>query len=218
MIRRIVGLYFSPLGGTASMIHKLAGDIANELQDCSPDDLRLECYDLLHMKDSAPQMDDETIAVIGMPVYVGKIPVPGMNAISMLNGNGAMAFTAVSYGSRTYGNALYELGHFAEAQGFKVVGAGAFAVKYGAGLRRRRPSGIHVDSSSLAEFGKAASAKIRRLTGCDVEGLKIKPAPLEVSGRLPVHRVSRISPKAAEIAQDILQRVCIIRRESEWYL
>lgn len=218
MIRRVVGLYFSPVGGTASMIRKLAGEIANELQDCSPDDLRMECYDLRHVQDSGLQIDDETVVIIGMPAYVGKIPIPGMNAISGLDGNGAMAFTAVSYGNRTYGNALYELGRCVEEQGFRLIGAGAFAVRYGMGIRKRRAGGIRVDSPALAEFGKAASAKAKRLAGCDVDGLKVKPAPLELSGRMPVHRVSRISPKAAEIAQDILQRVCVTRRESEWYL
>lgn len=200
------------------MIRKLAGDIASELQDSSPDELRFECYDLLHIHGEMPQLDDESIAVIGMPVYVGKIPLPGMNAICNLQGNGAMTFAAVSYGGRSYGNALYELRHFIEEQGFRVVGAGAFAVRYGSGIRKQRATGIRVDSASLAEFGKAASAKARRLSGSDVEGLRIKPAPLEVAGRMPVHRISRISPKAAEIAQGILQKICVIRRDSEWYL
>jgi hypothetical protein len=85
-------------------------------------------------------------------------------------------------------------------------------------LVKRRSSGIRVDSTSLAEFGKAASAKAKRLSGCDIEGLRIKPAPLEVAGKMPVHRVSRISPKAAEIAQGVLQKICIMRQDSEWYL
>ena len=218
MIRKIVGLYFSPVGGTASMIHKLAGDIATELQECCLDELRFECYDLLNKNGPLPQLDDETIAIIGMPAYVGKIPLPGMSAFRQIQGNGAMAFAAVSFGGRTYGNALYELRHFIEEQGFKVVGAGAFSVRYGYGLIKRRSAGIRVDSTSLAEFGKAASAKAKRLAGCDVEGLRVKPAPLEVSGKMPVHRVSRISPKAAEIAQGLLQKICIIRQDSEWYL
>ncbi len=200
------------------MTRKLASDLADEMRSCSPDEIGLECYDLMPGHISLPELNDETVAVIGMPVCVGKIPMPGVGAIRKLNGNGAMAFTAVAYGSRSYGNALYELQHFAEEQGFKVIGAGAFT------SGSVRNSLIHnngeriIDQTALSEFGKAAAAKIKRLAGCDIEGLRIKPAPLEVAGRLPVHKISRISPKAAERAQGLLEFLCLRSRESEWYL
>ena len=75
-----------------------------------------------------------------------------------------------------------------------------------------------MDTAAMTEFGRAASGKIRRLGGCDIEGLRIKPAPLEVKGRKPVHRISRISPKAAAMAQDVLERLSFIRKNSEWFL
>ena len=39
-----------------------------------------------------------------------------------------MPLVSVSYGGRSYGNALFELQHYAEDAGFKVIGAGAFMV------------------------------------------------------------------------------------------
>ena len=48
---------------------------------------------------------------------------------------------------------------------------------------------------------KAAAAKIMRLGGCEIEGLKVKPAPLEVKGICLSTEISRLSPKAAAIAQ-----------------
>jgi hypothetical protein len=224
MIRKVIGLYFSPIGRTAGMIRMLTQDIAAELRSCSPEEISLEYHDLLSLQANSVKIDEETVAVIGMPVYVGKIPLPGLSAIRHINGNGAMTFTAVSYGGRSYGNALYELQHFTEQQGFKVIGAGAFSVKEKDNSKGKSKSeagsrdGHTLDSSAVEEFGKAASAKIKRLAGCDIEGLKVKPAPLEVSGRLPIHKISRISPKAAQIAQGFFERICIRRRESEWYL
>ena len=75
-----------------------------------------------------------------------------------------------------------------------------------------------MDIEALAQFAKAASSKIMRLAGCDIEGLRIKPAPLEVSGRMPVHKVSRISPKAAALAQEVIEKISFIRKKSEWFL
>ena len=169
------------------------------------------------MEPGTVELDDETVAVIGMPVYVGKIPLPAIAALRKFIPDGTSAVTVVSFGSRSFGNALYELQHYAEHLGFKVIGAGAFAVRY------RKAShgseGVYAgDTDSLSEFGSAAASKIRRLEGSQIEGLRIKPAPLEVSGRLPIHRISKLSPRAAAAAQDLLEILCVRRKGSEWFL
>jgi len=65
---------------------------------------------------------------------------------------------------------------------------------------------------------KAATDKIKRLAGCEIEELKIKPAPLEVSGKMPVHKISRFSPKAAAAAQKVIEKITLMKRKSEWFL
>lgn len=216
MIRKIVGLYFSPIGGTAKVTEALVSKLAGILDDCSPDKLRRESIDLLRLKDTGLKLDDETVAVVCMPVCIGKIPLPAVRLMKNIDPNGAITVAAVSYGARTYGNALYELNHYAEDQGFKVVGAGAFSVKYNK-RRGKSPDSI-IDDAAIKAFGTAAAGKIRRLAGCEIEGLRIKPAPLEVSGRLPFHGISRISPGAAMAAQGLLHRVNFKHKDSEWYL
>lgn len=218
MIRRIVGIHFSPIGGTARMTDRLTAQLANLLKDCCPDDIKVESYELMRMGPETVDLDEETVAVIGMPVYVGKIPLPAINALRKFRPNGAAAVTAVSFGSRSYGNALYELQHFTESQGFSVLGAGAFAVSNNKKGIRRGVSEHSGDIASLTEFGKAAAGKIKRLSGTEVEELRIRPVPLEVAGRLPIHRISRLSPRAAAAAQELLERICIRRSNSEWYL
>ena len=205
MIRRIVGIHFSPIGGTARMTDRLTAQLADLLKDCCPDDIRVESYELMRMGPETVDLDDETVAVIGMPVYVGKVPLPAISALRKFRPNGAAAVTAVSFGSRTFGNALYELQHFTEDQGFKVLGAGAFAVRYRKGGIGREMSEHYGDVASLTEFG-------------EIEELRIRPVPLEVAGRLPIHRISRLSPRAAAAAQELLERICIRRSNSEWYL
>lgn len=218
MIRKVVGIYYSPAGGTAMMTRTLAGEIGAILDACSPLDVCVECHDMLKEESSSIVFDDETVAIIGMPVYVGKIPLPAAAALRNLAGNGAMTLAAVSYGGRKYGNALFELKRLAEDCGFKAIGAGAFMISYMARRGSSTSSPPAIDIESLSDFGKAASEKIKRLAGCEIEELRIKPMPVEVSGRMPVHKISRISPKAAAIAQGVFNRISVLRRRSEWFL
>ena len=218
MIRRVVGIHFSPVGGTAGMTERLTDQLADILGEFCPEPVEKQTYELLGSDGRDIILDDETVTVIGIPVYVGKVPVPALNALSRIKANGSVAVATVSFGARTYGNALYELQHYAENQGFRVIGAGAFFfffIRHGLSPSEETYSG---DVKSVNEFGSAAAAKIRRLAGSEIEGLRIKPAPLEVSGRLPIHRISRISPRAAAAAQSFLERVAVRRRGSEWFL
>ena len=218
MIRKVIGIYYSPAGGTKIMTETLARKIGKILDDCSPLGVNVECFDMLKTKSDSIVFDDETVAVIGMPVYVGKIPLPAAAALCRLAGNGAMTLTAVSYGGRKYGNALFELKRLSEECGFKAIGAGAFMISYMAMRGSSRSALPAIDNEAIADFSKAASEKIKRLAGCEIEELRIKPMPVEVNGRMPVHKISRISPKAAAVAQGVFNRMSVLRRKSEWFL
>lgn len=218
MIRRVTGIYYSPVGGTAIMTERLARRIGKLLSDSSSEEISVECCDLLRDDLSGMTIDDETIVVIGMPVYVGKIPLPAIKAIEQISGNGAMAVAAVSYGSRSYGNALFELKTIAEDLGFKLVGAGAFLISYMAIRGSSNSMNPSLDLDSMGDFSRAVSDKIKRLSGTEIEEFRMKPAPVEVNGRMPVHKISRLSPRAAEIAQKVFERISLVRRSSEWFL
>ena len=217
MIKRIIGISYSPAGGTALMTEMMAEEIAEYLHECSPEKLDVECYDLAEAH-LVPTPDEETVVVLGMPVYVGKIPLPAIKAMRDISGGSALTLGLVSYSGRNYGNALYELKQFAGERGFKMIGAGAMAISYRAVRGSARSGALVMDSDALRRYAKAASAKIMRLSGCDIEGLKVKPAPLEVKGRMPRHKISRLSPKAAAIAQGVLDMIALRRQESEWFL
>ena len=217
MIKRILGISYSPAGGTAKITEMMAEEVAAALRECSPADITVECCSIRD-ESSVPDPDGETVVILGMPVYIGKIPLPAVKAIRELSGHSAMTLGIVSYSGRGYGNALYELRHFADERDFTMIGAGAVATSYAATRGSSRSGYLMFDSGAVREYSKAASAKIMRLGGCEIEGLRIKPAPLEVKGRMPKHKISRISPKAAAVAQNILERLVIGRQESEWFL
>ena len=137
MIRKVIGIYYSPAGGTKIMTEALARKIGAVLDDCSPLDVSVECYDMLREESNSITFNDETVAVIGMPVYVGKIPLPAAAAMRKIAGNGAMTLAIVSYGGRKYGNALFELKRLVEECGFKAIGAGAFMIMNSSPYKQR---------------------------------------------------------------------------------
>lgn len=214
MIKRVVGLYFSPKGRTAKITKLLAHEITERINEECAIPASWKCMDINNEDARNFTFDKETVVIIGMPVYVGKIPFHGLKAIKKICGNDTMTIALVSYGTKSYGNALYELQHFAEEQGFKVVGACAFPV-----TRKGRISQAHMkELNNIKAFVDASSSKLKRLSGCSIEGLRVKPAPLYIDGNLPVHKISRMFPKAAEAAQRLFEKLSKHDGEAEWYL
>lgn len=218
MIKRIVGLHFSPLGGTAKITERITHNIATNLGSYLTEDLSCECYDILEAIQEKPIIDNESIVVIGVPVHVGKIPLPAIKLLRELEGKGAMTVALVSYGTATYGNALYELYSYADELGFTVIGAGAFIAKHGVKSANLVRPNLE-DIESMEEFCKAISRKLKRLAGSEIEGLRIKPAPLIIGGKMPIHKISRISPRAAAVAEHTMEKAnIIIKKRPEWFL
>ncbi|NLY87938.1 MAG: hypothetical protein GX083_05285 [Clostridiales bacterium] len=214
MIKRVVGLYFSSQGRTASITRFIAQEITERINQECVERASWKCIDINNEDANNLNFNDETVVIIGMPVYVGKIPLQGLKAIKRLCGNGTMAIVLVSYGTKLYGNALYELHHFSEEQGFKVIGACAFPTKGKSVISRKYIEEL----DSVTAFVDAASNKLKRLSGCTIEGLRIRPAPLHIDGNLPVHKISRVFPKAAEAAQSLFEKMSDADRETEWFL
>lgn len=218
MVNRIVGLHFSPRGGTATITERITGEIFDRLSECDLGEVTCESYDLFRRPEEMPELDENTVVVIGMPTRIGKLPMPAIRLLREAQGAGAMTVDVVSYGTNSYGNALYELYDLTDGQGFKVIGAGAFIAKH-AGVScdvLKRPDAE--DIKEIRDFASAVAGKIKRLAGCDVEGLRIKPAPIYVDGKRPVHRISRVSPKAAAAAELALEKIFVKRKNSEWHL
>ena len=68
----------------------------------------------------------DEIAVVGMPVYGGRLPGGIDNFFDCLQGNGTPAIAMVVYGNRDYNDALIELKTRLEERGFKVIAGAAF--------------------------------------------------------------------------------------------
>ncbi|WP_279202379.1 4Fe-4S binding protein [Intestinimonas butyriciproducens] len=113
--------------------------------------------------------------IVGCPTYAGKLPnkiLPDFQ--SRLRGNGALAVAVVTYGNRSFDNALAELCAVLEQGGFHPVAGGAFVCRHAMTDRLAGDRPNADDLSEMATFAQAAAERIGLL--------RDTPAPLTVPG------------------------------------
>lgn len=208
MIKKVIGLYFSSMEGSIEIIESVAEDITKKLNEDCACKVACEFYDFgAILSNENLKFDKETVVVLGVPVIGAKIPLPCLNLLQLLEGNSAMTVAIVTYEGASYGRALRDLYNFAEHQGFRVISAGAFVVKNPrlAAAKRfviNRPDAK--DFEMMEIFAKISGRKIRRLGGCEVELLQVKPAPLAI--------------KVAHVNAAVSLLGMVKRQDPEWFL
>jgi len=70
------------------------------------------------------------LAIIGVPVYAGRVPEIAAHRLKEIKGAGTPAVVVAVYGNREFEDALVEMRDIAIAQGFEVVAAGAFIAEH----------------------------------------------------------------------------------------
>jgi ferredoxin len=112
-------VYFSPTRTTRKVIEGIAHGlevVAVEHVDLTPPETRMR---------TLAEIRGE-LAIIGCPVYSGRVPAVAISRLRNLKGNGAPAVIVVVYGNRDYEDALLELRDVAVEAGFNPIAAGAF--------------------------------------------------------------------------------------------
>lgn len=122
------------------------------------------------------------VAIIGVPVYAGRVAPVAANRLKAIKGNDTPAVIVVVYGNRHYDDALAELKQLAEASGFVVIGAAALIGEHSYSSSEKpiaagRPDDD--DKRAASAFGAKVMAKLKAAT--DLSSL---PA-LELPGTLP---------------------------------
>lgn len=202
MIKKVVGIYLSSMEESIEIIEGVAEEIANKLNEECVCEIEREYYDFGDiLTNDGATFDTETVVVLGVPVVAGKIPMACLKLLKMLDGGNAMTVAVATYAGASYGRALQDLYSFAEMRGFKVVSAGAFVARHVKNsifkkVMENRPDAR--DFEQMSTFGKISGRKIRRLGGCEVELLQVKPAPLNIgccSKNAIIGRVKRKDPE-----------------------
>ena len=131
-------------------------------------------------KDFLPVTD--SLAIIAMPVYAGRLPEVAVERLRRVNGNGTPAVLLVLYGNRAYEDALIELRDVATEVGFVPVAGGAFLGEHSFAtmqypIAANRPD--VEDVSKAKAFGESVLAMMKAAQSLEDFGT------LDVPGNVP---------------------------------
>lgn len=175
MIKRIVGMYFSPTGTTEKIVQELVEILA----------IKFGCekayidFTLPKVREEAASFNRDDLVVFGTPVYAGRVPNVLLKYIHEIQGGGALAVPVVLFGNRNYDDALAELQALLIEDGFKPAAAGAFVGEHSFSeiLGAGRP-----DNADMEVADRFADDIYRKLTR---EGILEDYPPLPVGGEYP---------------------------------
>lgn len=118
---KINSVYFSATRTTRSIIRHIAQQLECE---------RVE-YDITqNTPEKTIEMGENELLLVGVPVYAGRVPAIALPALQKFKGTKTPAIIVCVYGNRDYDDALLELNDVVEANGFKVISAGAFIAQH----------------------------------------------------------------------------------------
>lgn len=148
----IYEICFSPTGGTKKvadiLIEPWSGTIISvDLTDSNTD-----------FGNIALAADD--IAVIAVPSFGGRVPLPAVERIAALKGNGAKAILVCVYGNRAYEDTLVELEDIVQQAGFKTISAVAAIAEHSINRQYAATRPDNQDKIVLQGFAKQIQQKL----------------------------------------------------------
>ena len=150
--------YFSATGTTQKVVQTIAQHLSTEIEE----------HDLLRKPlSSSETLPADTVAVIGMPVYSGRIPTHCAEMLAKLKGTNTPAIAVVVYGNRDYDDALLELTDILTNNSFLVYGAGAVVAQHSifssVGKARQDQSDFH----QIADNARQCAIKLEQTAGTE---------------------------------------------------
>jgi ferredoxin len=190
-------VYFSPTSTTRRVVESIAEGIqvnGVEQIDLTPPEARTRELEELH----------DELAVIGTPVYGGRIPIDAVHRLQRLRANDMPAVVVVVYGNREYEDALLELRDLAVEAGFRPVAGGAFIGEHSFAndntpIAEGRPDAE--DLKKAREFGKTIREKLKGVRASDDVPL------VHVPGAAP-YRERRNPPNISPVTQEMVCSTC----------
>jgi len=175
-LRSLELIYFSPTKTTKRVLEGIAQGMdadAVEHIDLSPPETATRAFEEMH---------DQRLALIGAPVYDGRLPLVAVHRLQRLKGSETPAVIVVVYGNRAYEDALLELRDLVAGAGFIPVAGGAFIGEHSFASADKPVALGRPDAEDLANAGQFGSLIQSRLTA--IKALDELP-PLRVPGNFP---------------------------------
>ena len=170
-VQRVCAIYFSPTGSTAKVADTVSAELAARLGVAAEQ----SSFTRPGEREKTYTFGGQDLVVVAFPTYAGKLPnkiLPDLK--TKIKGGGALAIPVVTFGNRSYDNALAELCAVLEENGFHTVAAGAFGCRHAFTdeLGYGRPGWS--DQFEMKAFAAQTAQKVKGLTQI--------PAPIQVPG------------------------------------
>lgn len=145
----VVKIYFSPSGTTKKVIDQMAGNFEGNQEN----------YDLLNFN-SQKEFSSDDIAIVGMPVFAGRIPKSARDRLEKLKGNDTPAIAVVNYGNAHVTDSLLELVDVLKENSFNVIAAASTISHHSifSGVAVGRPDSSDIEK--INEFAEKCQEKI----------------------------------------------------------
>lgn len=170
-LSKVHATYFSPTGTTRTVVSHLAEGITALLPDAV---LKVHDFTLPEGRKAALVVRRSELAVVGLPVYAGRLPNLLLKYLATWVSDGAFVVPVVVFGNRSYGNALAELQELLENSGFHAIAAAAFVGQhsFSGKLAAGRP-----DREDLETASRFATEIVRRVNNIRQESLSAIKVP-----------------------------------------
>lgn len=120
-IQKVHLICFSPTGTTLTVLRHMAGRLPFPVQE----------FDVTQPRHGTlPPLKSQDLAIIGIPVYGGRVPKTALERFSSLHGSQTPAILVATYGNRDYDDALLELKTAVEQAGFTAIAAAAVVTEH----------------------------------------------------------------------------------------
>lgn len=138
--------------------------------------------DLTYEPPQSPLLIEQSIVVIVVPVYGGRIAEVALERMEKIRGKDSLAIPVVVYGNRDYDDALLELKDWCVAHGFTPIAGAAFIGEHSYS-RQDRPIAVHrPDGRDLRKAFQFGDRILRRLKKAGHTGVA---GDLKVKGNFP---------------------------------
>ena len=155
---KVIKIYFSPSETTKQVVEQMAGNFNTES----------ETSDLVNF-DAAKEFSDEDIAIVGLPVFAGRLPKSGRDRLAKLKGNNTKAIAIANYGNAHVSDALLELVDLLKENNFNVIAAATTVSHHSIfnGVAVGRPD--EEDILKINEFAEKCKEKIESSESLNAE-------------------------------------------------
>ena len=184
-------IYFSPTGTTRRTVEQIAGGI--NAQSVEHHDLTLQTAGVnLTLTDG--------LAVIGVPVYAGRVPEVCLQRMQHLSAVQIPVVVVVLYGNREFEDALLELADTVRTKGFVPVAAAAFIGEHSYSTSIQPIAAGRPDQDDLAQARQFGAAIAESLKTGHLKG------PSDIPGSVPY----RERPPLGGIAPSLIPEHCTL--------